>query len=107
MAGRQMNTPVRENQTWSTATYIRMVVADINGMRFEPEGITFKPHLPEYINELNLTQIPYRKAMLNIHLKGSGSKIKSFLVNKKKIVSATIPSSVVGQQEIQIELVNK
>ena len=43
------------------------------GLKFTPEGVTVKPYLPEEIAEFHLENMPYRDAVLGIHVtKGGG-----------------------------------
>ena len=91
-------------QTWSATAYINMIHYGIAGLRFDEYGIKFAPYLPKSINFLELKNIKYRQALLNITLKGSGSKIKSFLLNGNKLNKYAIDGSITGNNDIVIEL---
>lgn len=91
-------------QTWSATAYINMVYYGLAGIRLENDKISFSPYLPEYIHSLQLSEIPYCGSVLNIILKGSGNRIKTFSVNGKLQANHSINSLTKGLNEIAIEL---
>jgi glycogen debranching enzyme len=91
-------------QTWSATAYMNMVQFGLAGMRIHNNGLTFAPFLPENVHYLQLNNIPYRNAVLNITLKGNGSVIRSFLVNGKPMADHTVNSNIHGNNDIMIEL---
>ncbi len=91
-------------QTWSATAYMSMIYYGLAGMKIENESISFAPFLPENIHYLEFDGIKYRDADLKIRLKGTGSKIKSFLVNGNKQSKFSIDAKVKGVTEISIEL---
>lgn len=70
-----------KKQTWSATGYLHMLYSDIIGMEFNPSGIEFSPYLPKGIGKIESRGLKIRGNNINITVKGSGSKIKSFSVN--------------------------
>jgi glycogen debranching enzyme len=91
-------------QTWSATAYINMVNYGLAGIRVGNNGISFSPFLPENIHYLQLNELVYRKAVLDILIKGAGKKIKSFSLNGKKQLSNSIDANIKGANKIVIEL---
>ena len=91
-------------QTWSATAYINMILFGLAGIRIENNGIAFSPYLPENVHYLELRDINYHQSILNIIIKGNGSKIKSFFVNGKNQKNYRIDSNIKGTNEIKIEL---
>lgn len=60
--------------------------------------------MPENIGFLQLKELKFRGAKLNITVKGKGSKIKKFYVNGKKQSKARIDPSKTAENIIVIEL---
>ncbi|MDT0642767.1 hypothetical protein RM553_07975 [Zunongwangia sp. F363] len=94
-------TSSQNRQTWSATAYLRMVLMGVMGMRFDTDGIDFKPMVPEEMGSIYLENIRYRDAILNLTIKGSGNHISSFMINGNK-TNAFIPSDIKGIQNIQI-----
>jgi glycogen debranching enzyme len=91
-------------QTWSATAYINMVQYGLAGIRIESDGITFSPFLPENVHFLKLEDISYRKALLNITIKGHGAKIKSFSLNGEMQSVYKISPSINGINDVKIEV---
>ncbi len=91
-------------QTWCATGYMNMVYNGLFGMRFTPNGITFSPFLPADINFVELKDILYRESVLNIVVKGNGTKIKSFKLNGVVQHEYKIKSTISGENKIEIEL---
>jgi len=98
--------PKLTRQTWCATGYMNMVYHGLLGMRFSTDGITFQPYLPANINQLELKDITYRNAVLDILVKGAGTKIKSFLLNGLEQNSYSIDTTLQGPNKIEIELEN-
>jgi glycogen debranching enzyme len=91
-------------QTWSATAYINMILFGLAGIRVQNDGIEFSPYLPENTHYLELKDFNYQQSILNIIIKGNGSKIKTFLVNGKRQENYRINSEIKGANEIKIEL---
>jgi glycogen debranching enzyme len=92
------------HQTWSATAYIAMILKGIAGMSFEEDGIYFTPYLPKELNSIEINNLNYREAVLNIKINGNGENIKSFRINGDKTDSFYIPASAEGIQNINIEI---
>lgn len=93
------------HQTWSATAYISMVLNGLCGLDFENEGIFFAPYLPGGLNRIEIKDINYRKAKLDITINGSGSNVKSFKVNGTELKMFFVPATAEGNVNIEIELV--
>ncbi len=92
-----------ERQTWGASAYLRMVFNCLFGMNFSEKGIDFKPLIPRKYEDLRLIGIPYRNAILNLYVKGSGTKIKHFKVNHQE-QEPFLPADSKGEIRIDIEV---
>lgn len=68
-------------QTWSATAFLRNIYMNIIGMRFTENGIAFEPAGSSLIKKLELKNLRYRDAVINIKLEGSGNKIEFFSMN--------------------------
>ena len=74
------------DQTWSATGFLRMVLTDLVGLRFTPEGMTLKPDVAT-MKELgfeSLKGLRYREGTMDITLTGNGSSVKAIKVNGVK-----------------------
>ncbi len=92
------------HQTWSATAFTSMIFDGVLGLNFESEGISFKPFLPISLDFVEIKNLRYRNAQLNIKVSGHGSKIRSFAVNNKIKEMAFIPFNSQGVLDIAIEL---
>jgi glycogen debranching enzyme len=91
-------------QTWSATAYISMVLNGIVGLRLNEKSLTFAPYLPAGVNNIRLTSLTYRKAVLNIIIKGEGKSIKFFSIDGKQEKSNSISSAIKGEHTILIKV---
>jgi len=91
-------------QTWSATAYISMVLNGIVGIRLNEHSLAFAPYLPAGIDNVRLTSLAYRDAILNISIKGKGKIIKTFSVDGKPQESHFISSAIKGNHTILIEV---
>ncbi|MCL3779304.1 glycogen debranching protein [Prolixibacteraceae bacterium JC049] len=97
-----------DRQLWSVGGQLAMVYRVIFGMEFKSEGLHFKPFVPKaYNGEYQLNDFQYRKANLNITVKGFGNGIKHFLVDGKKQKEAVVADELIGKHTIEIVLNGK
>lgn len=92
-------------QTWSATAYLRMVLEDLAGLEFSPEGIHFAPMLGEGLTSLTLTGLSYRKARITLSVSGSGSQIGSFTVNGISRSQPFLSASEEGDLSVNIHLI--
>lgn len=88
-------------QTWSATAFLRMILMGLIGMEFKPDGITFRPLMPEGYHTLKLSGLRYRDMVLDIHITGMGQRIKEFSVNGKH-GEASIGADTRGNVKINI-----
>jgi glycogen debranching enzyme len=91
-------------QTWSATALLRMIITGLIGMRFDENGISWQPQSYDEIQHVQLAGLHYRRAILNIKLSGSGSKICSFIHNGRHKKHARMDANLQGLQTIEIEL---
>lgn len=89
--GYDLNTALNSpRQLWSVASYISVVYRVFCGIRMDVDGLSINPLLPEWVSdEITLAGFPYRKAKLNLTVKGNGSAIASMKVNGRKVDPAS------------------
>ena len=69
------------NMLWCLAGNIAITHRILFGIRFEKDGLAFAPFVPKALAaDRTLTNFRYRRATLDITVKGYGSEIKSFTV---------------------------
>jgi len=96
-----------DRMLWSMAGNLAMVHRVFVGINFEPDGIRFQPVIPTaYGGTKTLSNFSYRKAKLDITVKGYGNQIASFKLDGKVSDVPFIPSSLEGKHTIEIEMAN-
>ncbi|HPS13763.1 MAG TPA: hypothetical protein PLB87_10835, partial [Prolixibacteraceae bacterium] len=96
-----------DRMLWSMAGNMAMVHRVFIGMSFEPGGIRFQPVVPEvYGGTKTLSNFSYRKAKLDITVKGFGNKVASFKLDGKAIDEPFFPGNLEGKHQIEINLAN-
>ena len=89
-------------QTWSATGYLRLLFHVIAGIRFEKEGISFAPCLPDGIGQIEITNLHIRDTVFAIRINGRGSKIKHFCVDSKETEERLVPYESGRVKEIVI-----
>jgi hypothetical protein len=103
-AGTQINS---SNMLWSLSGNIALVHKVLFGIEFMPDRLIFHPFVPMALKgNRSLSNFKYRKAILNIEMKGYGNTIHSFMLDGKEVASATIPATLQGVHAIKILLGN-
>ena len=88
---------------WSMAGNLAMVHRVFMGMSFTPNGIKFNPVIPKnYSGTKILSNFKYRKAILDITVKGFGNSISSIKLDGKPMEHAFLPATVSGNHHIEI-----
>jgi len=96
-----------DRMLWSMAGNLAMVHRVFMGMQFSPQGVQFQPVVPKvYAGIKTLTHFQYRKATLNITVKGYGNKIASIIIDGKPANKAFIPANITGHHTVVIQLAN-
>lgn len=86
-----------------------VVLKGIFGISFSPEGISMTPFVPSEMGSLHKIEgLPYRGAVLDIELTGTGNKVASVTLDGMSLPEgkAFIPSSLTGHHEMTIVLAN-
>jgi len=91
-------------QTWAATAYIRMVLLGLAGMRFDTDGIRFQPCVPKGISTVELRNLNYRKMMIDVTIRGSGTKVKELLVNGKASADGFLAAQDEGRKAVTITL---
>lgn len=93
-----------QHQSWSATGYLRLILLDLVGMRFDDGGINFSPLLPDDVHRVVLTGIPYRKMTLDVSIHGSGRRITQMSVDGKSAADHRLPANAAGRQQVEITL---
>jgi hypothetical protein len=62
--------------------------------------------LPQSFGQMELRNLAYREAVLNISIKGSGNVIKSFSVDGNHAKTPFIKANITGAHDVIIEMIN-
>ena len=95
--------PPLNHQTWCATGMLRIYLHHIIGLQPDMSGLRFHPIGSEDGRPVVVKGIPYRNALLDVTIKGTGSHISSFRVNGKES-KPFIPSTANGRMEITIPL---
>lgn len=90
--------PLLNHQTWCATGFLRNYLYWVAGMQLHPDGLYFQP-AGIGMERVEMQQIPYRKALLNITVEGSGRTLKKCIINGKKS-KPFIPADAQGNYEI-------
>lgn len=103
-AGTQINS---SNMLWSLSGNISLVHKVLFGMKFEDDGLSFHPFVPEALKgERTLDNFKYRNAILKIIANGFGNGIASFKIDGKVSPTCSVPSNLSGVHTLEIKLSN-
>lgn len=92
---------------WSMAGNIAMVHRVFMGMDFTQQGILFQPAVPQgYYGTKQLKNFKYRRAVLDITVKGFGNKVERFSVDGVEQNEYFIPNTLTGKHTIEIVMAN-
>jgi glycogen debranching enzyme len=97
-----------DRMLWSMAGNLAMVHRVFMGMSFDVNGIRFSPAIPQaYSGTKSLSNFKYRKAVLDITVKGFGNKIEKITIDGKELTNAFFPAETEGKHAIEIEMNNQ
>ena len=91
-------------QTWAATAYLRMILLGLVGMRFDCDGVQFRPCVPDGISYVEIENVKFRNMCLKITIHGTGAKIKDCTINGKSAATAFVGVGGTGRQDIVIVL---
>ncbi|GAC1587903.1 MAG: hypothetical protein NVS3B25_04200 [Hymenobacter sp.] len=104
-AGTQINS---SNMLWSLSGSLSLVYKVLFGMQYQGERLVFRPFVPQaFQGQRRLTGFPYRRAMLDIELRGFGHEIASITFDGQPLPEAAVPASLTGRHTVRIQLKNQ
>lgn len=90
-------------QSWSASGYLRMLLFGVVGMRLAAQEVAFTPYLPAEIDWLEISDLPYRRARLDIRIeRGRGNAAIASVDGEESIPS--LPSEIQGKHSVEIIL---
>jgi glycogen debranching enzyme len=89
-------------QTWAATAYLRMVLLGLVGMRFDTDGIRCQPCVPQGISSVELRNVRYRNMNLEVTIRGTGTHVRTCLVNGQKSNDGFVPVTQQGRQQVII-----
>jgi hypothetical protein len=98
----------RSRQLWSATGYLSMIYQGLFGISFHTDGLRFAPVKPESLfpssSTVTLTNLRYRNMVLDIIIKGSGSRIERFQLDRKSQnnlrLRPFVSSKLTGRHEV-------
>lgn len=94
-----------DRQLWSVAGNLAMVYRVFYGMHFEPDGLRFRPVVPEaYASNRQLSNFRYRNATLEITMQGWGDVIYSISLDGEPLEEPFLPGDLSGPHQVEIVL---
>jgi hypothetical protein len=104
-AGTQINS---SNMLWSLSGNLALVYKVLFGMQYEQDSLRFVPFVPASLAGIRaLKNFPYRNALLDIEMQGSGNQIQEITIDGKPLAHATLSGKITGHHNIFIRLKNK
>jgi len=91
-------------QGWSATGFMRMIFMGLVGMTFEPNGVRFKPLLPQGFKCVRLSRLPYRGMSVDIQIEGHGNQIAEFRINGRSVHPPVLSATGSGEQRITIKM---
>jgi glycogen debranching enzyme len=98
--GRQW--PSEPDQTWSATAYLRLIHTGLAGLRFRPGGISVRPVLPPGIEQVQLTGLPYRGAVLDLQISGSGTEVAQVRMDGAALPPGAIIEIPAGPHRLEV-----
>ncbi len=94
-----------DRQLWSVAGNLAMVYRVFYGMRFTPEGLRFRPFVPDgYAGTHTLEGVSYRDATLDITLRGYGNRVVQATLDGEPLDKPMLPADLEGAHDVRLIL---
>lgn len=91
-------------QTWSATGYMRMCLMGVLGLRIDADGVRFEPCMPEGLDWVHVKNLPYRDALLDVRVEGTGPALRSVTLDGEALDKAFVPAGICGRRELRIAL---
>lgn len=88
---------------WGATGFISLIHYGLLGMNYSPQGIAFRPFLPEGVDGLELSNIPYRNALLRVGVSGCGQTITSCRINGSE-AEPFLPAESEGEIHMEMQV---
>lgn len=88
---------------WGATGFVSLVHHGLLGMDYTPQGVHFRPFLPEGVEKIELSNIPYRGALVRVSVCGQGKAIASCLINGAE-APPFLPADSTGDIRVEIAL---
>jgi len=96
-----------DRQLWSVAGNLAMVFRVLAGIRFDEKALSFQPVIPPgYGDTLRIKHFPYRQALLDIEILGTGTEIRSISLDGIPLAEPRIPCTLSGFHHVTIHMAN-
>ncbi len=83
-----------------------MVHLGLFGLRYGPDGLRFAPCVPARLAGAALRGYPYRAAVLDLTVTGSGTRVVSNTLDGERLgPDASLPGTLVGRHDVLLEVV--
>lgn len=98
------------NTAYNSGSALLSVAANLSiplrvfaGINMNEEGITIQPLVPKgWMSKKQLTNLKYRKAILDITIQGYGDRVSAFYIDGKKLKEPFVSSSMNGRHSVRI-----
>lgn len=98
------------NTAYNSSSALLSVAANLSiplrvfaGINMTEEGITFQPLVPKgWMSKKQLTNLKYRKAILDITIQGFGDRVSAFYIDGKKLKEPFVSSMINGRHSVRI-----
>lgn len=96
------------DQTWSATALVATVVLGLLGLRATPGGVRFAPAVPTHLSGTRIAGLPYRGAVLDVSVSGSGAVLDEVLVDGLPVpvdAPVHVPADVTGTVRVELRCV--
>ncbi len=92
------------DQTWSATGFIRLILTDVLGMRFTPEGLTFEPNIKiaTDFGVQEVKEVTYRGGLLDISVTGTGDRLVAVRVDGVEQLPVTPIAPQAGKRQVEL-----